>query len=76
MSLKTREEDAELTEDEYRIDFYGGEPDSKLHEVLNDGNFSLEEKLQYRHFYEKVKFYLGLYKDLIVSKYSTGTKLS
>ena len=54
-------EEAALPEDEYRIDMYGAEPDSKLHEVLNAENFSLEEKLLYRGHYDKVKFYMTMY---------------
>ena len=69
-------EEAALPEDEYRIDMYGAEPDSKLHEVLNAGNFSLEEKLLYRAHYDKVKFYMTIYQDAISSRYLNGAKVS
>lgn len=71
-------EEAALPEDEYRIDMYGAEPDSKLHEVLNAENFSLEEKLLYRGHYDKVKFYMTMYQDAIFisSRYLNGAKVS
>lgn len=65
-----------MLEDEYRIDIYGADPDSKLHEILNDGEFSLEEKLFYRGHYEKVKFYMTMYKDAISSRYLNEAKVS